>query len=66
VKPTDKLIYDAIKIGIVLIPSLLGAYMFIAACIGYGKPPAKPRVRVIVASIGLLLIVLSIRNGFSK
>ena len=61
--PTDKLVYEAIKIGIVLIPVSLGAFMLIAACVGYGKPPVRWYVRAIVGCVGLVLIFLSIRGG---
>jgi tetrahydromethanopterin S-methyltransferase subunit E len=58
----DKIIYQAFKIGSALIPLALGAYMFIAAWIGYGKPPVKWHVRIIVGFVGLTLVVLSIRG----
>jgi len=60
---SDKLIYEIIKIAVVLTPMSLGAFMFIAACIGYGKPPAKWHVRSIVGCIGLLLVFLSLRSA---
>jgi lipopolysaccharide export LptBFGC system permease protein LptF len=63
VNSTDKLIYEAIKVGLILIPASLGAFMFISACIGYGKPPVKWPIRSVVGCVGLLLLFWGIHGA---
>jgi hypothetical protein len=43
------------------IPILLGVFMFLSACVGYGKPPVKWHIRVLVGAMECLLLILGIR-----
>jgi hypothetical protein len=63
VNSTDRIIYEVLKVGVVLLPMSLGAFMFFSACIGYGKPPVKRHVRFVVGCLGLLLLALSVRHA---
>jgi len=52
---------------IFFLPILLGAFMFLAACIGYGKPPAKWYARLLSGGMGFVLMFCGIRAlVFSK
>ena len=66
VNPTHRVIYEICKAGIILLPAFLGAYMFFSACVGYGKPPVKWYIRLLVGAIGLLFMFPGIRQLISK
>ncbi|MGO9084474.1 MAG: hypothetical protein ACLQBK_04545 [Candidatus Sulfotelmatobacter sp.] len=57
----DRAIYVVSKALVHYIPILLGVFMFASACIGYGKPPVKRHVRLLVGAAGFLLLFLGIR-----
>jgi ABC-type multidrug transport system permease subunit len=61
VSPFDKVVYAISKALVHYIPILLGLFIFVSACIGYGKPPAKSHVRFLVGMVGFLLLFLGVR-----
>jgi hypothetical protein len=61
VSPVDRVIYVVSNVVVNYLPILLGAFMFLAACFGYGKPPAKWYARLLAGGIGFLLLFLGIR-----
>jgi hypothetical protein len=64
---TDRVIYLIGKALVDYIPILLGAFVFCAACVGYGKPLVKWRIRLLVGVMGFLLLFLGTRQLiFSK
>jgi hypothetical protein len=58
--PFDKAMYATSKALVNFIPILLGLFMFASACIGYGKPPARWYVRLLVGVAGFLLFFLGV------
>ena len=62
--PIDRAIYAVSKVLATYIPILLGVFMFLAACIGYGKPPVRWQLRLLVGALGFLLLFLGIRLLF--
>src|SRR6202142_730926 len=67
VSPTDRVIYTVSRATINYIPMLMGAFLFLSACVGYGKPPVKWHIRLIVGGLGCLLLFLGLRQLiFSK
>jgi hypothetical protein len=56
--------YAVSKALVSYIPILLGAFMFFSACVGYGKPPVKWHIRLLVGAIGFLLLFLGVRLLF--
>ncbi|MFZ0958264.1 MAG: hypothetical protein WAN60_18115 [Candidatus Sulfotelmatobacter sp.] len=64
---TDRVIYLISKGLVNYMPILLGAFMFCAACVGYGKPLVKWYIRLLVGAMGFLLLFLGMRQLiFSK
>jgi hypothetical protein len=39
--PIERAIYAVCKALVTYIPILLGVFMFLSECVGYGKPPVK-------------------------
>jgi hypothetical protein len=59
---THRVIYLLSKALVDYVPILLGAFMFCASCVGYGKPPVKWQMRLLVGAMGVLLLFLGIRQ----
>jgi hypothetical protein len=63
---SDRVIHEIYKVSTILLPAFLGAYMFFSACVGYGKPPVKWYIRLLVGAIGLFLMFPGIQQLISK
>jgi hypothetical protein len=66
VSAIGRFLYAICKAVINYLPVMMGTFLFASACLGYGNPPVKRYIRLLVGGMGFLLIYVAIHRSIAS